>query len=259
MKLKIIRVGEKNNFNFTQLELEELRNHWEEKGLLFLNSNSFVSIKSDFPSIITINPYMQFVEPHGDLSNVRAARLKVVLGCTEEVANEERKAILWCAEQGIPILVTFMRFKRLTTMERFVHPDKKSEFVYNKGWIRPTVKAKQAYKKRVGEWLENIMDEDGSCRKRLPAQSRKMLYFCDESGKGCPSCNNCIRLTHGEEAVRDGMVWSLNLSASGDRGKCVFNCPDCWAKEVLNLCKNNHPACDRLIRNRKQRGRTIHE
>lgn len=259
MKNKIIRVGEKNNFNFTQAELTELKENWEHQGSLFLNSNSLVKITADYPSIITINPYLHFVEPQGDISNVRAARLKAVLGCTDEVANEERKAILWCAEQGIPILVTFMRFKRLTTMERFVNPDKKSEFVYNKGWIRPTAKAKQDYKKRVGECLENIMAEDGSCRKRLPAQSRKMLYFCDEAGKGCPSCNNCIRLTYGEEAVRDGMVWSLNLSASGDNGRCLFSCFDCFAKECLNLCKNRRPACDRLIRNRKQRGKTIHE
>lgn len=256
--VRIIRTGVMNNFNFTEREISELKKY-EKTGKIFVNSNSFVSIKADYPSIITINPYMQFVEPHGNLTNVRACRLKVVLGCTEEVANEERKAILWCVKNGIPILITFMRFKRLSTMEKYVAPGNKDEFIYNKGWIRPTAKAKQSYKKRVGEWLESIMEEDGSCKKRLPAQSRKILYFCDESGKGCPSCNNCIRLTYGEEAVRDGMVWSLNLSASGDDGRCIFNCQDCFAKECLNLCKNKRPVCDRLIRNRKQKGLVSHE
>lgn len=255
--MKIIRVGVMNNFNFTQREIEELKNY-EKSGNLFVNSNSFVNIKADYPSIVTINPYLKFVEPTGNLSNIKACRVKVTVGANDETEIEEKRAIIWCAEQGIPILITFMRFKRLTSMERFVNPDKKSEFVYDKGWIRPTAKAKQTYKKCVGEWLENIMAEDGSCRKRLPTQSRRMLYFCDESGKGCPSCNNCIRLTYGEEAARDGMVWSLNLSASGDDGRCLFSCIDCFAKECLNLCKSRRPACDRLIRNRKQKGLTKH-
>ena len=60
-----------NNFNFTQREIEELK-RYEEKGNLFVNSNSFVAIKADYPSIITINPYLKFVEPTGNLSNIKA-------------------------------------------------------------------------------------------------------------------------------------------------------------------------------------------
>ena len=55
----IIRVGEKNNFNQTEKEFQELRKY-EKKGLLFTNSNSFNAIDSRLPSFITINPYLIF-------------------------------------------------------------------------------------------------------------------------------------------------------------------------------------------------------
>ena len=249
MMKKYIRVGEKNNFNFTKKEIVDLQENWSDKGLPFVNSNSLVRITNDFPSVITINPYFFFVEPIGDTSNIKACRIKIVCGAKKEFVEQEKKAIDWCVENGIPILVTYMRFKRLIVMNKFIEKENRKMYVFNHSWLRPTNNARQARKAEIKEYLSEFDPHDQS----------ELLYICDEDGRGCPSCNNCARLTYGEKAVKDGRVHSLNLSSSGDNGVCMFHCPDCFAKEVLNLCVSKRPACDKLIRNRKQRGGLIHD
>lgn len=58
--MKYIRVAVMNNYNFTEKEELDLHDNWEDKGRLFVNSNSLVTIKGTYPSIITINPYFFF-------------------------------------------------------------------------------------------------------------------------------------------------------------------------------------------------------
>lgn len=87
----------------------------------------------------------------------------------------------------------------------------------------------------------------------------ELIYTCDMSGHGCPSCNNCKNLIVGEENADDYEIKSLNLSTSGDNGICIFNCPDCWAKNILKIVKNHRPKCNVLFANRKQKGELAHE
>src|SRR5574343_657794 len=98
--MKIVRVGVMNNFNFTDKETEQLKKI-SEGNLVFVNSNSFVEIKKDFPSIIMINPYLSFVKPEGDLSNVCACRVKIVCGASIRTREEQRNAIVWSISSGI--------------------------------------------------------------------------------------------------------------------------------------------------------------
>ena len=45
-KQTLIRCGEKNNFNFTAAEIEQLKG-FADSGKIFVNSNSFVNITAD--------------------------------------------------------------------------------------------------------------------------------------------------------------------------------------------------------------------
>jgi hypothetical protein len=245
--MKIIRVGVMNNFNFTRKEIEELKK-WENHGMLFVNSNSFVNIKADYQSIITINPYLKFVEPNGDLSNIKACRIKVVIGANDETEREEKKAISWAVLNGIPILITFQRFYRLESLNKFVNSGVKNErYIFEGGWLRP----KKDYKIEKRSLIFYFMDAN------FPAKSKDMIYFCDWNGTGCESCKNCIKLTFPE--YENEKVYSLNLYLSGDNGQCIFNCPDCFAKKCLAFTKSKTARCDIIYRNKKQRGETNHE
>lgn len=244
-KKTLIRCGEKNNFNFTEAEFAQLKG-FADKGTIFVNSNSFVTITADFPAIITINPYLQFVEPTGDLTSVRACRLKWVCCAGMYYNQEQRKALKWSIEHNIPVLITFMRFKSYASLNKYAN---RSGYVNNAGWMRPTMS------QRVHE-LDDILD---TVRTLYGSDASELVYTCDMSGHGCPSCNNCIRLIVGDDNVDKYEVKSLNLSSSGDNGKCIFNCPDCWAKSILKMSKNQTPRCNVLFANRKQKGQISHE
>lgn len=244
-KNTLIRCGEKNNFNFTTAEIEQLKG-FANKGDIFVNSNSFVTITSDFPSIITINPYLRFVEPSGDLSNVKASRVKWVCDADQETKKEQLRAIMWSVSQNIPVLLTFMRFKSYSTLDKYAS---RSAYTNNMGWLRPKLENRSMD-------LACIVD---MCKKEFGDTSERLIYTCDMAGHGCPSCNNCIRLIVGNDLVDDYEVKSLNLSTSGDNGRCIFNCPDCWAKNILRMVKNHTPRCNVLFANRKQKGELSHE
>ena len=241
----LIRCGEKNNFNFTAAEIEQLRG-FSDKGDIFVNSNSFVNITAEFPAIITINPYLRFVEPKGDLSNVKAYRLKWVCGANQKTSDEQEEALIWAVAQGVPVLVTFMRFKSYASLETYAN---KEPYKNNAGWLRPT----EYYRYLDLSHIHKVIAQE------LSSDLADLVYTCDMSGHGCPSCNNCIRLVVGDENVDDYEVKSLNLSTSGDNGKCIFNCPDCWAKNILKMVKNQTPRCNVLFANRKQKGEISHE
>ena len=92
----VIRVGEKNNFNQTDAEFKALEK-FESKGNIFVNSNSFTTISGALPSIVTINPYMSFQAIKGDLSNIKAVRVKIFRSDIQENRIEINKCIEFCA------------------------------------------------------------------------------------------------------------------------------------------------------------------
>lgn len=244
-KKTLIRCGEKNNFNFTAAEIDQLKG-FAKKGEIFVNSNSLVNITGDFPAIITINPYLKFAEPCGDLSNVKACRIKWVCSANEYTHNEQRDALLWAVSRNVPVLLTFMRFKSYVSLHKYAH---KEAYVSNSGWLRPTKKDRVSALEYV---MSTVSDMFGDT-------TGDLIYTCDMEGHGCPSCNNCIRLIVGDGNVNKYDIKSLNLSSSGDKGRCIFNCPDCWAKSILKIVKNQTPRCDVLFANRKQKGLLAHE
>jgi len=113
---QIVRVGEKNNFNFTAKEKESLETFKKDGRAFFVNSNSKVSIDADFKSIVTINPDLVFEEPKGDLSNVSAFRVKLFKTLDRDYTGEQMDCLDFCTTA--PALVTFMRFKSKKTLAK---------------------------------------------------------------------------------------------------------------------------------------------
>lgn len=232
----IIRVGSFNNYNFTEKEESELKNVWSKKGRCFVNSNSFVTIKNTFPSIITINPYLQFVKPQGELENVKAFRIKIICNPKEEVKKEQERAIVYAYSMNIPILITWMRFWSKESMDQYCIDS--FAYQYDHSYYRP----KEVFRKLTMDHLKEFAGK---------------FYQCDEKGSGCPECGNCTRLAFKKD-IKKVILGSVNLSCSGDSGKCIFHCPDCFAKRIL-WATHGLPKCDSFMRNRKQQGKITHK
>lgn len=248
-KQNVLRVGVYNNFNFTKEEIRQVDAIATAEGYLpFVNSNSFVTISSEFPSIITTNPYLTgFVEPVGDLSNLKACRVKVVINpINRDITEAQLKAVDWCVRHSVPALLTFMRFRSKQSMLRFVSANNAGAvstdiYKFSGGWYRPTVAARTQV---IDSLIRRYEDKD---------VAHTYIKVCDMAGTGCVDCGNCARLTYGLESAT---VSSLSLSASGDAGRCLFNCPDCWAKQ---LSKYRNIKLDVVTRNSKQKGEVNHE
>jgi hypothetical protein len=230
MKNNYLRIGEKNNFNFTDKEFKTLEKY-RAKYHCFVNSNSKVTVQGDLPSIVTLNPDLKFqpLPIDSDFSNIKAFRVKVFYGMTDWNTMVE-----YAESHNIPILVTFMRFKDGRSLAKYTD-NYANCYEWKQNWYR----LKSENKKASIAVLRIVHNN---------------IYFCDEAGKGCPACLNCIRLTYGAES---GEISALNLSVSGikdkngKQGLCPFSCPDCWSKFV---CFGNSPACDKVIKNRKLTG-----
>jgi hypothetical protein len=244
---EVVRVGEKNNFNQTAAEYDALKGYEKPGRAFFVNSNALTPIKSTLPAFVTLAPYLStFEPPRGDLSTVKAYRIKLIRTARPEVEKALNQALDFAAAAGVPALITFMRFRSKKTAADFIGcaPDtaaiKAAGYVFNAGYYRPT----PATQKALEDWARGRGGR---------------VEICDKKGKGCPSCGLCAALSYGLK--KSVPVESLNLSISGvedsngRRGLCPFNCPDCWAKIVTY---GKAPACDRITQNRKQKGQTSH-
>ena len=229
----MLRVGVYNNFNFTEAELKEVAKY---KGYLpFVNSNSFVTITADYPSIITINPYLDSWQPPvGNISNVKACRVKWVAAAKPKVYKAQTEAIHWCLEHSIPVLITFMRFISRCSMTSYVTSSGLGRYNFEHSYYR---------------LRDSVVEFADICK--LAGSRASLMYACDLAGEGCPSCGNCARLTYGLEPA-EAEVASLSLSCSGDNGKCLFHCPDCWAKRLARIATFK---LDSVTVNNKQSGK----
>jgi len=242
----VIRVGEKNNFNQTNAEFKALE-QFKDKGLIFVNSNGFTPIKANYPSIVTINPYMTFQPLTGDLSNVKAVRLKMFETYKQEYCDSLFRCIEFCVKNNLPILITYMRFRSTKNVVEYVGDNYKSYYKWEKNYFRPSAHTKKILFQEVARTV------------RILKGNVKLIHECDSKGQGCPACGNCYKLTYGLENAE---IKALNLSISGiadkngKQGLCPFKCPDCFAK-IVTFGKS--PACDRLITNKKITGAITHE
>ena len=223
MEQKILRVGVLNNFNFSDRELEHLEGIQAlcPEFKIFVNTNSYPLIRGRFPCVVTVNPTMdKFIKPRGNLSLIKAARIKYIANPTPKVKNAFREAHDWAKAHNIPILITYVRFRSKKTLKKYTT---NTNIIY---------KWKRNFYRQVVKHLF----------------SDPQVYYCDLRDKGCPSCRNCAKLTFGMDTPH---IYSINLSSSGS---CRYNCPDCFAKCMEKFCKF---AYDKISQNSKQKGHKI--
>jgi len=223
---QILRVATFNNFNYTEPEfkqLDSISDSYPEYDV-FVNSNSYVKIKGKYPSVVSINPVLtEFVEPKGDISLIKAVRIKYVADAKPEVLKVFNKCVKWAYKYDIPILITYMRFRTKKNLKRYTKGNP-GYYSWQKNYFRQTVR--------------KTFDLD-------------LFHYCDILEKGCPSCMNCSKLTYG---YKNAELYSINLSSSGF---CPFNCPDCYAKILIRWRKNIR--FDEILRNAKQLGHEAYQ
>lgn len=246
---KLVRVGVMNNFNMTDGEYEELlQNKIPE---FFVNSNVKSlreSIKPEYgkiPLIVTLNPDIDLPKfPEKEVLqqyNLRAFRVKV---CGNRLKDYKRLYTLvkYSIDNNIKVLITFQRFYRLQTMKKFVSQEDFKYYEYRAGYLRPT----SEYKNLIMKFVKKIEKK---------YNKNKFVFQCDKKDKGCPDCLNCAKLVYPDhkyrEYVKEGIsIYSLNLKSSG---QCPFNCPDCFAKRVIQRV-NNKISLGKIKMNNKQKG-----
>lgn len=230
---QVLRVGVMNNFDMTEKEFNALKEYERDDRIIFVNSNSFTEIKPNYPSFVTLNPYLKFQEPKGDLSNVKAFRVKMWFSTDSTYTQEMAKCIKYAFSKEIPVLITFMRFKSKESMRRYKADA--SAYAWDHSWWRP-----------VRWYREEVYDYFGGS-----------VRYCDFDGKGCPYCMNCVDLVVPKDDYDYYSIASLDLKESGDNGVCKYNCPDCFAKKCLRMNKGK-PALNQIKYNRKQLGKFFH-
>jgi hypothetical protein len=218
---KVLRVNTFTNFNFTDKEFAQLDKLAEEKPWykIFVNANSYNELRGKYPVVVTLNPPIdRFVEPRGDLSLIRACRIKYVADGTPKVKEAFKKAMEWSLAHKIPVLVTYMRFRSIETLDRYTTG--RFSYVWAKNYFRQVMKK---------HW------------------DHPLIYHCDLKEQGCPTCGNCARLSYGCEKAD---VFSINLSTSG---MCIYNCPDCYVK-TISQWHHGQICMDKIQQNSKQKG-----
>ena len=222
MQAKILRVNTFTNFNFTTEEFRQMDSleKMYPQYKMFVNCNSYNEITGKYPVVITLNaPLDKFIKPRGDISLIKAARIKYVADPKPKVRRAFEDSLGWCLNNNIPVLITYMRFRKIATLKKYC--SSKFNYIWAKNYFRQMKK------------------------KTWPNQ---LINYCDLKEGGCPDCGNCARLTFQEEKAE---IYSINLSSSG---MCVYNCPDCYVK-TISQWHGGTIAFDRITQNSKQIGK----
>jgi hypothetical protein len=227
---KILRVSVMTNYNQSDPEIRAL-DKYEAKGWkCFVNSNSFTKIRDKRPAIVTLNAYLdKFVIPKGRLKAIRAARIKFVHGGKLKVLVAQQKAKNWAIRHNIPVLYTFMRFRKKDTLNAYT--DRPGDYIFEKGYFRLKENIRLTY-------VSNMIKAN--------------YKVCDPFTTGCAGCNTCQKLTYPNTNTENYKLAALDLRESGT---CKYRCPNCFAKVCLQRT-GGKPAFDKIKVNKKMKSKS---
>jgi hypothetical protein len=237
----VVRVATNVNFNCTTKEWKQLDgfNKAYPEATFFVNSNvntpDLLTINDHpYKAVITINPTLvvrqECIEKFHQLDKNKIAfvRVKYIPG-----DPEIQKLIDKLAKKYYAVVVTVQRWNgkesllNWTKLEYYEHTHSR----YRLAGVAL---------KELQDFVDKYEDE--------------RVFICDRIGAGCRGCKICTMLVAG----RESKLTSLNMSSSG---LCKFNCPDCYAKRLQDMCKafGYKPIIfDKIDRNSKQAGQSKH-
>ena len=229
---RIVRVATLNNFNYTDAEIEQVRELQESYRYVFVNSHRNTRLRAlGVPVVVTLNPNVTDQAPlKGDLSDVACVRIKYVHSPIGKAALEQ--CFEYCSLNGFTPLMTLFRMKSKKTRDRFLDEESRSHYT----WIRNFFRLTSQGKRSAIRWI-----------KARAKAWRLDVKFCDEKGGGCPDCGNCSKLTFGVDLP----IHEVNLSSSGH---CPYNCVDCFAKSLVKK-NRGRISFDTVKMNAKQKGK----
>jgi hypothetical protein len=259
----VLRVASFSNFNHTPEERQEVLGILKDKyplALPFVNTCSGDRLMvDDWPIIITGNPWLEeFIAPSKrdpGFKKIAAVRLKYTHDPEPKVKEAFIQGLKWCERNGIPALITTMRFARIAMMYRYVK-DPASSFGRS-GAFRPRSNARftmadvgkmpldsslpgKLYKEQLKarKKAEKLIERGVRLFKPLVPRwqdfkayiSKRLWFLCDGKLRGCPWCQNCNWLTYKKrsfEGIEDPEVmppwvpFQVNLRASRPRGSRI--------------------------------------
>ena len=230
MKNKTVRIATSNNFNFSKKEIQDFYKIKKQYSNTFVNSHIKTTIKDkNIPVIVTLNPNItDMQEIKGYKTNIKALRVKFVyskIGLQSFI-----DCVKYAKSLNIPILVTFFRSKRNTTLLYFNMSRKYYKRIAN--FHRLTKESK----KHAIKIIEKI------CKFY---NALNLLNYCDKKDLGCNGCKNCSKLTFNNS----NEIYEINLQSSGI---CRYNCVSCFAKYTIIKNTKDGLKCNVIKQNSKQ-------
>jgi hypothetical protein len=238
---RVVRVATNNNFNCTNKEFAQLDeiNKANPTSMFFINSNintpDLLKVNDHpYKVVVTINPTLivrrECVERFYKIDKNKVAFVRVKYIPDHPEIN---KLIAKLAKDNYAVVITVQRWNG---KEALLNWTKLEHYTHTHNRYRLSGEAL----KRLQEFVDTF--------------EKEKVFLCDRIGVGCGGCKLCTMLTAGVACK----LSSLNLSSSG---LCPFNCPDCFAKTLQNMCRafGYQPIIyDRIKANSKQAGQSQH-
>jgi hypothetical protein len=236
----VVRVATNINFNCTKKEFNQLDafNKAYPDKMFFVNSNintpELLAINDHpYKVVVTINPTMivrqECLTRLHQLNKSKVAFVRVKYIPNNSAIN---KLIKDLAKDNYAVVVTVQRWNGKESLLNWTRLEY-YEHTHNRYRL-------------AGEALKALQDYVDTFDEKV--------FICDRIGAGCGGCKLCTMLTAGVACK----LSSINLSSSG---LCKFNCPDCFAKTLQDMCKGFGYlpiVYDRIKANSKQAGQSQH-
>jgi hypothetical protein len=239
---RLVRVATSNNFNCTNKEFSQLDelSLANPDSMFFINSNintpEILKVNDhNYKAVITVNPTIMVREECVDtLYQINKSLISFVRVKYIPEHPEINDLISRLVKDDYAVVVTIQRWNGIEALRNWT---KLEYYTFSHNRFRLSGEALEGLQR----FVDSFEDTD-------------KVFLCDRVGCGCGGCKLCNMLVV-DKAIK---ISSINLSSSG---LCQFNCPDCYARTLQNMCKafGYKPIIyDNIKANSKQAGQSKH-